>query len=68
MPNMKEIRLKKQISKEELAYKAGVTVRYIDFLEAGVRKPSLSVAFAIAKVLGSKVEDIFLPTKCTKCT
>ena len=51
-----------------LACNVGVTVRYIAFLESGNRKPSIDVAFKIAKVLNSTVDDIFLPRKCTKCS
>lgn len=68
MSKMKEARQKANMSKEELAYKAGITVRYVDFLEAGVRKPSIEVAFAIAGVLGERVDDIFSPSECTKCS
>ena len=68
MPKLKEIRLKRNISQEELAYKVGVTVRYIAFLEAGVRKPSITLAFKIANVLNTSIEKIFLPSECTECT
>lgn len=68
MSKLKEARQEKQMSKEELGFKVGITVRYIDFLEAGLRKPSLDVAFAIARELDKKVDDIFLPSECTKCS
>lgn len=61
MNKLKEIRTKKKISQEMLAYNVGVTVRYITFLESGDRKPSIDVAFKIAKVLNSTVDDIFSP-------
>lgn len=61
MPKLRDVRKKKGISQEELAVKAGVTVRYIAFLESGDRKPSIAVAFKIAEVLETSVEDIFLP-------
>lgn len=61
MSKLKEIRTKKKISQEMLAYNVGVTVRYIAFLESGDRKPSIDVAFKIAKVLNSTVDDIFHP-------
>jgi putative transcriptional regulator len=68
MNKLKEIRMKNNISQELLACKVGVTVRYIAFLESGARKPSIDVAFKIAKVLKATVDDIFLPRKCTKCS
>ena len=61
MNKLKEIRTKKKISQEMLACNVGVTVRYIAFLESGNRKPSIDVAFKIAKVLNSTVDDIFYP-------
>lgn len=58
---LKEYREKKQLSQTELAYKTGVSQRYIAFLEAGQRTPSLKLASRIALVLNSKVDRIFLP-------
>lgn len=68
MSNLKTVRENKKISRTDLAYKAGISERYVFFLETGERKPSLDLAFKIAKILGVKIEDIFLPPKCTKCT
>lgn len=68
MNKLKEIRVKNNISQELLACKVGVTVRYIAFLESGARKPSIDVAFRIAKALNSTVDDIFLPYECTNCS
>lgn len=68
MNKLKEIRVKNNISQELLACKVGVTVRYIAFLESGARKPSIDVAFRIAKALNSTVDDIFLPCECTDCS
>ena len=66
MNSLKEIRGKRNMTQTELAYKVGVTQRYISFLEKGDRKPSLENAFKIAKILKSTVENIFLPKRCTK--
>ena len=66
MNSLKEIREKRNMTQTELAYKVGVTQRYIAFLEKGDRKPSLGNAFKIAKILKSTVENIFLPKRCTK--
>ena len=57
---------KRKMTSTELAYKSGVTERYIYFIAQGVRSPSLKVALRIAKSLGCKVEDIFLPSDSTK--
>ena len=61
MSNLKLIREENNFSRMELAYKIGVTERYIYFLESGKRKPSIDLAFKIADILNSSVEDIFLP-------
>ena len=68
MSNLRAIRKEKAISQEELAIFAGVTVRYIAFLESGDRKPSIEVALKIAKKLATPVEEIFLLSNSTKCT
>lgn len=53
------------LSQDQLASAVGVTQRYIGFIEAGDRTPSLKVAKKIADVLDSTVDDIFLTKKCT---
>lgn len=68
MSKLRDIRKSKNISQEQLAVDVGITVRYIAFLESGDRSPSLTIAFKIAKALGVSIEDIFLPSECTKCT
>jgi putative transcriptional regulator len=68
MNNLKHYRLKKGISQEELAIEIGVTQRHIAFIESGNRTPSLKIALKIANFFDIKIEDIFLPMKCTKST
>ena len=53
------------LSQDQLASAVGVTQRYIGFIEAGDRTPSLKVAKKIADVLNSTVDDIFLSKECT---
>ena len=59
MNNLKEIRKANKISQTELAYKVGVSARYIAFIEHGDKCPSLKIAIKIARTLNSTVEDIF---------
>ena len=67
MPNkLRDMMKKRNMSSTELAYKSGVGARYVGFITQGVRSPSLKVAMKMAQALGCKVEDIFLPEKCTK--
>jgi putative transcriptional regulator len=55
-----EYRDKKGWSQERLADEVGASVEAIKFLEDGRYNPSLSLAYAIAKVLGTRVEDLFV--------
>ncbi len=57
---MKELRAKYDLTQEELAKKVGVRRETILFLEQGKYNPSLKLAYNIAKVLQSKIEEIFL--------
>lgn len=65
---LRNIRESRGLSQTELAYKVGVTPRYVAFIETGDRNPSLKTASKIAEVLNTTVDDIFLSNKCTKCT
>jgi len=68
MNNLREIRIKKNLTQQELARKIGVTQRCIAFIEKGDRTPSLENACKMAFILKTSVEKIFLPTKCTFST
>ncbi|MDU5594393.1 helix-turn-helix transcriptional regulator [Peptoniphilus rhinitidis] len=68
MNKVKDKRIEKNLTQLELANLVGVTPKYIGFIENGERNPSLQVAQKIAGVLDSTIEDIFLQSKCTKCT
>lgn len=59
MSKLKEQREKKHISQNELASAVGVTQRHIAFIESGDRKPSMELAFKIARKLECSIEDIF---------
>ena len=57
---IKEYRTKKGLTQEQLAQKVNVRRETIVFLEQGKYNPSLKLAMDIAKVLGKKVEELFL--------
>jgi putative transcriptional regulator len=57
---MKELREKQYLTQEQLAQKVGVRRETILFLEKGKYNPSLKLAHDIAKVLGFKIEDVFI--------
>jgi putative transcriptional regulator len=57
---IKELRARHNLTQEQLADKIGVRRETILFIESGKYNPSLKLAFQIAKILESKIEDIFL--------
>jgi len=57
---MKELRAKYNLTQEELANKVGVRRETIVFLERGKYNPSLKLAYDVAKVLESKIEEVFI--------
>ncbi|MGM5483744.1 MAG: helix-turn-helix transcriptional regulator [Nanobdellota archaeon] len=57
---IKELRAKYNLTQEQLADKIGVRRETILFIEAGKYNPSLRLAFQVAKVLKTNVENIFI--------
>ncbi|MFA5173262.1 MAG: helix-turn-helix transcriptional regulator [Candidatus Paceibacterota bacterium] len=57
---IKELRVKRGMTQEELAEMAGVRRETIVFLEQGKYNPSLNLAHSVAKILKTKIEDLFL--------
>ena len=57
---IKEYRARYNMTQEELARKVGVRRETIVFLEKGKYNPSLKLAYRIAKVFNTSIEDIFL--------
>jgi putative transcriptional regulator len=55
-----EMLTKQKRTQEQLAHLVGVRPETILFLEKGKHNPSLKLAHDIAKVLGAKIEDIFI--------
>jgi len=56
---IKELREKRNLTQEALAEKVHVTRQPILFLEKGKYNPSFRLAYKIAKVLNSKIEELF---------
>lgn len=56
---IKELREKHNLTQEALAEKVDVTRQTILFLEKGKYNPSLRLAYKIAKVLKSNIDEIF---------
>ncbi|VVB95595.1 Helix-turn-helix [uncultured archaeon] len=57
---IKELRARYDLTQEELAKKVGVRRETIVFLEKGKYNPSLKLAYDIAKVLKSNIEEVFI--------
>lgn len=57
---IKEFRARYDMSQEDLARKAGVRRETIGFLEKGKYNPSLALAWKIAKIFNTTIEDIFI--------
>lgn len=56
---IRELRAKYNLTQSELAEKVGVRRETIVFLEQGKYMPSLLLAHKVAKILKSKIEDLF---------
>ena len=57
---IKELRARYDLTQEELAKKVGVRRETIVFLEKGKYNPSLKLAYNVARVLKSKIEEVFI--------
>ncbi|WP_414469997.1 helix-turn-helix transcriptional regulator [Methanobacterium sp. ACI-7] len=57
---IKELRAKYNLTQAELAEKVGVRRETIVFLEKGKYNPSLKLAYDIAMVLKTKIDDLFI--------
>ncbi len=60
---IKELRARYNLRQEDLADKVEVTRQTILAIETGKYAPSLELAFKIARVLKSTVEEVFLYEK-----
>lgn len=56
---LKQIRLRKGMSQQDLASLAGVSRQAISGVESDLNAPSAAVALRIARALGCRVEDLF---------
>jgi len=56
---LKQLRLKRGLSINELSERAGVSKSYLSYIERGIQKnPSLQVLSRLAKTLDTNVEDL----------
>ena len=57
---IKELRARYNLTQDELAKKVGVRRETVVFLEQGKYNPSLKLAYDIAQVLETKIDDLFV--------
>jgi transcriptional regulator with XRE-family HTH domain len=55
---VREYRLKKGLTQQEVADKCGLDISYVGGIERGQRNPTLGVIHGLASVLGVKVSDL----------
>lgn len=58
---LRVLRAERRWSQADLAERLSVSRQTINAIETGKYEPSLSLAFKIAKLFGSSVQDIFMP-------
>lgn len=64
--HLKALRIKKNISQEEFAEKAGLDRTYISGLERGLRNPSLVILFRLADALDISISKLLKPLEAMK--
>ena len=57
--NLKEVRSKKNLSQQDLAYMVGVSRNTISSLETGQYEPTAKLAYILAIALDMKFEELF---------
>lgn len=57
---LKEIRVSKKMTQQELAEKAGLHLTYIGHLELGKYHPTVFVIWKIARVLGVTLDELII--------
>ena len=55
---LRELRVRKNMTQEDIAYKADITVYYVSKIERGYANPSLETLYKIAKALGMRLSDL----------
>ncbi|MDH4132398.1 MAG: helix-turn-helix transcriptional regulator [Gemmatimonadota bacterium] len=60
---VRELRLERHWSQPALAERLGVSRQTVHAIESGRSDPGLALAFAMARLFGRRVEDIFQPER-----
>jgi putative transcriptional regulator len=59
--DLRELRAAREWSQADLAERLGVSRQTVNAIETGKYDPSLELAFRIARVFKSRIEDLFHP-------
>ena len=59
---IRQLRLQKKITQEELAFRIGTSAAYISNIECGKKKPSLQKLAQISEVLEVTINDFIYPS------
>jgi len=54
-----QLRIKAELSQEELAFRSSIGRNYISVLERGEKEPCLWIIFRLSKALNTSMQDIF---------
>lgn len=58
---IREARIQKHLSQEELAEKVGITPTHMKHIESEHRKPSIDVLYRIVRTINLSLDDLFFP-------
>ena len=61
--DLKELRVKKNLTQQDMAEKLGVSISAYNMYENGARAIPSAIGAKIAQILGKQVNSLFLPTK-----
>lgn len=61
---LKDIRLDKGYTRQQLAERADISIRYLSSIENEQRKPSYDVLYRLFHSLGISADTIFYPNEC----
>ena len=56
---IKENRIKLDLTMEEFSYKAGISARYLSYIENGSKRMSMDTLYGVAKALGKSTDWVF---------
>ena len=57
---LKELRKQKNITLSELSKLTGISKSHLNYIENGVKEPTISVLVLIAKALNVKIDELYI--------